>query len=446
MVSVRRRPSNVLSAHGLRVILAAVGLGIIVSGGAGCPPITIPTCSTCTGVGQVDVCFVPDECFVPRAEFSPCSHDPCAPDGSGVCAGGLACIDVTLPSGPASFCLAGTGPGGACDSSNDRCAENFGTYFCPPDSCSGGSTCTGTVPAAAGASQGPCDGNFTDTTACLRCEPGTSCEPSSTTAGHLCRQNCRNSNDCIAERPTLPGGSCDDGRSCIALTDTPNEFPTVLTTSNSNGQCYHCQPNLGQACDLDMPCCTAGQACQFVKGNPPACCAQNGVPSMGIVGGVCSTAADCCQGPLGVQPQCTLAIDGQKRCLQCAPNGTVLTSRDETGACCSGFSAACSDGTQLCCEGVPTGSPCTPNQRCVPGSTCQDGTCQPAPPPPPTCSMSVCGGTSGLECCPDWYCESEPGETGQRCISCGGALTDCTMIPCCPGFDCIVHDDGTYCE
>lgn len=393
-----------------------------------------PSCLACNA-DQVVVC---DQfCATPRKPGESCNVvDPCAKDGSGVCATRYVCVSSPTGSAGNGTCQPET-VGKVCSSSKDcgseeSCRECGGTHFL----CS--------LPLQAGL---PCLPN--DASHCTDCAPGLICyaPPGSSGLASLPYPG-----TCVLAQSSPTGGAgctsnaqCNGcaGATCMAVVEDTalgtTGLYTVLTGDIRGGECFSCAQGLHAACSQQNPCCTTGQDCSFTDlpgiGN---CCEALDWPCPGGIG-------DCCG---GIQ-QCRAASAGAANtCEQCAGEGQFCKANTD---CCPGGGTACVGGTCQCggpgskcsskgdccaddvcidkfCAACPKFNSCVTNGDCCSGFECQSKACCITPASPVTCKTSAdC--CTGLMCDTTSHCQPPPCQPSEQ-GPCGSTL------PCCDGLQC----------
>lgn len=217
------------------------------------------------------------------------------------------------------------------------------------------------------------------------------------------------------------GATCPFGASCLGgrCTCPPGQdvCPGVLlqgqcvalSSDEANcGECgFHCGAGAcaagGCVCDASpgVVACPGSPACANTSSDPwncGACGAACPLVGEACVGGTCECPAerpDVC--PWGARSACVSVQTDPHHCGSCS------TACPANGVC-DGGTCACPSGTALCaaqnvCADLAsdTGNCGACGSHC--GGLCVNGTCEPAPPPPP----ESCG-FIGQPCCPGLFC------------------------------------------
>jgi hypothetical protein len=403
--------------------------------------------SRACGVGGLSACSAPaavsetcneldDDCDGKTDEADPgvcddgsaCTYDNCVngncqhPPATGDCDDASACST-------GDTCVNGkcVGDKVTCDDGNpctaDSCDPKVGCQAKPQDgpACDDGSVCT------VGDS---CKGGLCLPGATTACDDGNSC----TTDG------CDPKSGCIAKPNQV---ACNDGSVCT-VGDTCADGKCAggkAVTCNDGNPCTDdgCDPQTGCTIAANTaPCsdgnpCTVGEACQ---------------------GGVCAFG-----GVLGCDdgnPCTTDACDPKKGCVAVANsqpcsdgNGCTVGDTCAEGKCAPGLAKDCEDGNpctvNLCdavkgCVAVSSADPCSDNNVCTEGDSCQGGKCVGG-------AFKSC--TDG-EPCTDDACHPQ---LGCQYLANKAACSDgnaCTEGDACAGGSCVgggavTCDDGNPC-
>ncbi len=295
---------------------------------------------------------------------NPCTNDSCDPkDGCQVQANSQPCSDANVCT-EGDVCVGGTCQSGQaknCDDGNP----------CTTDVCDSGKGCT-----MISNSENCTDNNV--------CSEGDQCQGGKCQAGKV--KNCDDGNPCTDDACD-PVSGCTHGNNAAPCNDKS------VCTNGDNCSGSACVPGPSISCDDGNPCtddsCDAIKGCQHI--NNTALCTDNNTCTTGdsCKEGVCtpSGASQCDDG----NPCTTETCDVQKGCQSAnntAPcsDGSVCTIGDTcaVGSCAPGISVSCDD-TNPCtndscdaakgCQHAGNIAPCSDNNVCTAGDSCQGGSC-----------------------------------------------------------------------
>jgi hypothetical protein len=375
-----------------------------------CPDANNPLAGKCVDVStDADNC---GECGIVCA--GPIGTDPDAPCRIRACVAGTC---TTVPNPAATVCETGNKcTADFCD--NGVCKQGPVDVICPDEQCQTCVPSTGLCrPVADGT--GCTDGN--------PCTLNDTCQAGFCTSGLL--KDCDDNNECTTDACNPATGNCVH----TPLTGTPCETGNKCTTGMcQNGTCTGTQTVTCPQCQV---CDTGTGTCKAVENG--TLCSDGDVCTLGDTcqGGTCQPGdvkvCGQCQTCADVGGVATCVPDTSKNGMPCSDNNQCTTGETCQNGVCQGGTVTTCPQCQICnpatgaCVANPaaTGSACNDNNPCTTGETCLNGVCQGGVPVSPgtTCGTNrVC--CAGGVCCP-----------GNQ-VCCGGIT--CCMSNRCSGGVC----------
>jgi hypothetical protein len=420
-------------------------------------------------------CKVGTDCCTLSCSNGACSTQQCISDGQACTAGGAACCSTKCVGGTCqalnAMCKTA---GNACPNGNADCCSKLCTSglcatpskvsYCtqPGDICyRDNDCCTGVCAGVTASAPGTCatlgGGCAVDGLACNGCTGCCSsyCAPFGTLGSRICQPAsgchvlgdlCHVNADCCGGdlRTMLPGagvvvcvpdptyptiGTC----SKASPTNCPNKqmYPTCQKACQPEGDVCHylmnggCSSNSFPADCCGMPGASAG-VCKLDKLGVPRC---YGITTCVMAGGICASAADCCNGVPCV-PDATGLLKCNMPTVTCQPAGAVCTT---TTDCCTGYECLVPPGSLkgTCTAPMP---PPTPPDMAPPadlnGYTPPDLYGAPPPdlatPPPGMCALYGQSCSTTTPCCDPntGPCTRSAANGGVPCTD--PSFTDCT--------------------